>query len=149
MVPGIPLRKVNPSIPLSAANRAALTSGTAVPASIWLFSSNSSPPNPRPSRITTPGTPPSRTSVLDPTPSTVTGTSAGVAARNAARSSSSAGVNNTSAGPPVRNQVKSASGNSGSNRPRTAGNRASNALPSINSHPPAWQALRAAHRPIA
>ena len=53
---------------------------------------------PRPSRMTTPRTPPSRTSRFEATPITVTGTSAGLAARKAARSSGSAGRNITSAG---------------------------------------------------
>ena len=56
---------------------ATFTSGTAVPARMRLPSSTLTSLKPRPSRITTPGTPPSRTIRLEPSPMTVTGISAG------------------------------------------------------------------------
>ena len=62
-------------------------------------------PSARPKRITTPGTPPSRTSRLEPTPITVTGTSAGLASRKASKSSRSAGRNRPRPGRRRRNQV--------------------------------------------
>ena len=66
----------------------------------------STAPNPlADKRITTPGTPPSRTSKLDPMPTTMTGTSAGKFFKKNARSASSAGWNITCAGPPTRNHV--------------------------------------------
>ena len=51
--------------------------------------------NPRASRIVTPGRPPSRTIRLEQAPITCTGTSSGSAARNADRSSASAGRTST------------------------------------------------------
>ena len=61
---------------------ATCTSGTAAPARMRSPGSTFTSPKPRPSRITTPGTPPSRTIRLEPTPITVTGISAGRFARN-------------------------------------------------------------------
>src|SRR4051812_37124569 len=58
---------------------------------------------------------------FEPSPMTVTGTSAGSRESNKARSSSSAGENSTSAGPPTRNQVTSASAAFATMRPRRSG----------------------------
>ncbi len=63
-------------MPASCAARATFTSGTAVPARMRMPSTVTSL-KPRPSRITTPGTPPSRTIRLEPSPITITGMSAG------------------------------------------------------------------------
>ena len=63
-------------MPASCAARATLTSGTAAPARMRVPSIAISL-KPRPSRITTPGTPPSRTIRLEPSPMTVTAISAG------------------------------------------------------------------------
>ena len=63
-------------MPASCAARATFTSGTAVPATTRMPSTVTSL-KPRPSRTTTPGTPPSRTIRLEPRPTTVTGMSAG------------------------------------------------------------------------
>ena len=122
--PGMPRRNDRPAIEASCAARATFTSGTAVPADTRWPSSIAISPKPRPSRITTPATPPSRTMRLEPRPTAVTGTSAGSCASRAAKSSVSCGVNSTCAGPPTRNQVSSASGWLARSRPRRPGIRA-------------------------
>src|SRR5215470_9673487 len=118
MAPGIPRRNASPAIAASRAARATFTSGTAAPARIRAPGSAATLPNPRPSRITTPGTPPSRTMRLEPRPTTVTGTSAGRCVRKHDKSCSSSGTNRSCAGPPTRNHVNSASGWLGTSRPR-------------------------------
>ena len=68
-------------MPASAAARATFTSGTAVPTRSRQPSSILISPKPRPSLITTPSMPPSRTSRFEPRPMMVTGMSAGVVFR--------------------------------------------------------------------
>ena len=63
------------------AARLSFTSGTAAPARIQLSVSSVISPNPRPSRMTTPGTPASRTMRFEPNPMTVTGMCSGKPAR--------------------------------------------------------------------
>ena len=123
MVPGMPLKKASPAMPASCAARATITSSSAVPARDAMSASTSMSLKPRPSRITTPGTPPSRTIRLEPAPITVTGISAGRLRRKYARSFSSSGMKNACAGPPTRNQVNSASGWLARSRPRNSGMR--------------------------
>ncbi len=77
IAPGMPRRNASPAMAASCAARATFTSGTAVPARTRSPGSTLTSPKPRPSRITTPGTPPSRTIRLEPRPTTVTGMSAG------------------------------------------------------------------------
>ena len=77
IAPGMPRKKASPVIAASWAARLTFTSGTAVPARMRVPSSTFTSPKPRPSRMTTPGTPPSRTIRLEPSPMTVTGISAG------------------------------------------------------------------------
>ena len=77
-------------MPASSATRATFTSSAAALASSVSASTAVMLANPRPSRMTTPGMPPSRTSRLEPTPRTVIATPVGFAAMNAARSSASA-----------------------------------------------------------
>src|SRR5205814_2203207 len=91
-------------MPASAAVKATFRSSAPAPVSTWPRPGTMST-KPRPSRITIPGMPPSRTRRFEPTPIIVTGISGVSAARNAARSSVSAGRNNPSAGPPTRNHV--------------------------------------------
>ena len=71
MVPGMPRRKASPAMPASAAARATLTSGSAGagphPHALARPRSSAKPCR---SRITTPGTPPSRTSRFEPSPTT-------------------------------------------------------------------------------
>src|SRR5262249_44230270 len=122
--PGMPRKKASPAIVASCAARLTFTSGAAVPARIRQSSSTLTSPKPRPRRMTTPGTPPSRTIRLEPSPMTTTGISAGRWARKSARSASSSGMNRTCAGPPTRNQVSSASDWFAISRPRSAGMRA-------------------------
>src|SRR6476659_7263718 len=122
--PGMPRKKARPAIAASCAARLTLTSGAAVPARMRQPSSTLTSPKPRPRRTPTPGTPPSRTIRLEPSPTTTTGISAGRCARKSARSASSSGMNNTCAGPPTRNQVSSASDWFGMSRPRRLGMRA-------------------------
>src|SRR5215208_7067989 len=119
MAPGMPRKNARPAMLASCAARDTFTSGTAVPARTRWSSSILMSENPRPRRITTPGTPPSRTIRFEPSPITVTGMSLGSAPRKYARSSSSSGMNKTCAGPPTRNQVSGASGSFGSSRPRS------------------------------
>src|SRR5262245_58174010 len=121
IAPGMPRKKASPAIAASCAARLTLTSGTAVPARMRSPGSTFTSPKPRPSLITTPGTPPSRTIRFEPSPITVTGISAGRFARKYARSDSSSGMNNTCAGPPTRNHVSGASGSFAMSRPRSAG----------------------------
>ncbi len=68
-------------MPASAAARASFMSGTAAPARRRCPGSTSILEKPRPSRMTTPGTPPSRTSRLEPSPMTKVGVSGGRLAR--------------------------------------------------------------------
>ena len=74
-----------------------------------------------PSRTTTPGTPPSRTIMLEPRPSAITGTSRSRSRRSPTRSCSSVGSNSHCAVPPLLNQTNGASGASGVSLPRTCG----------------------------
>jgi hypothetical protein len=120
IVPGTPVRNSQPPMPASAAKVATLTSSAAAPTRIRA-PSGSMRAKPLPSRSTTPSMPPSRTSRLEPTPITVSGTSAGSTARKSARSASSSGRNMISAGPPTPNQVMPASGADAVSRPRTGG----------------------------
>src|SRR6516164_9965688 len=122
--PGMPRKKASPAIAASCAPRLTFTSGAAVPARIREPSSTFTSPKPRPRRMTTPGTPPSRTIRLEPSPMTTTGISAGRWARKSARPASSSGMNRTCAGPPTRNQVSSASDWFAISRPRSADMRA-------------------------
>ncbi len=68
----MPDRNTNPATPASRAARATKTSSSAAPAMMRLSGSILISLKPRPSRITTPGTPPSRTMVLEPAPIVVT-----------------------------------------------------------------------------
>ena len=68
-------------MPASCAARATFTSGTAAPARTRSPGSTVTALKPRPSRITTPGTPPSRTIRLEPRPTTVIGMRSGSRAR--------------------------------------------------------------------
>jgi hypothetical protein len=119
MAPGMVRRKVR-STPASAARRATCASSAAAPA-VTRVPSTSMPLKPRPSRITTPRMPPSRTIRFDPTPIGKTGTRGGSAARNAGQiqvRSSRAGT----ASPPARRPAARsdrASGRSGVSVPRT------------------------------
>ena len=80
IAPGMPRKKASPSSAASAAARATLTSGTAAPARTRCPASSVTAAKPRPSLTTTPGTPPSRRMTLEPRPSVVTGTAAGMRA---------------------------------------------------------------------
>src|SRR3954464_5527252 len=120
IAPGMPRKNASPAMPASCAAFATRKSGAAVPARTRLPSTLMSL-KPRPSRITTPGTPPSRTMRLEPRPMTVTGISRGRLASRYARSLSSSGMNSACAGPPTRNQVSGASGSLASSRPRRSG----------------------------
>ncbi len=64
-------------MPAKAATCASRTSGKAAPARILVSLNGTAALKFRARRITTPGTPPSRTSRFDPTPITVTGMSSG------------------------------------------------------------------------
>src|SRR5690606_26894489 len=126
--PGIPLRNSAPSSPASAAKRATWPSNAPAPTmslspSLFILAKW------RPSRITTPRTPPSLTSRLEPTPITCTGISRGRFFRNSARSASSSGLKRTSAGPPTWNQVIFERSEFARSRPRTAGIRSINPSP--------------------
>ena len=105
IVPGMPRRNASPAIPASAPPwRPSRPLPPRRPARGRLGSTAMSW-KPLPSRITTPGTPPSRTSRLEPSPTTMTGMSRRQIPPGIAReSASSAGLNSASAGPPVRNQ---------------------------------------------
>jgi hypothetical protein len=83
------LRKVR-SRPAAAARLATCASSAAAPA-ITVSPSIRTALKPRPRRITTPSIPPSRTMRLEPTPMGKTGMPGSSAARNALRSSASAG----------------------------------------------------------
>src|SRR5947209_7896818 len=123
IAPGIPRKNASPASPASCAARPTLTSGTAAPARMRPPASTLTSPKPRPRRMTTPGTPPSRTIRFEPSPMTTTGIAAGRWARKSARSASSSGMNRTCAGPPTRNQVSSASDWFAIKRPRSVGMR--------------------------
>ena len=71
--------------------------------------------------MTAPRIPPSRTKTFDPAPKMLSGTSSGKAAKNAAKSSISAGMKTTSAAPPTRNQQISPMIKSGISLPRKGG----------------------------
>src|SRR5687768_9802061 len=81
------------------------------------------------SRTTTPGTPPSRTIRLEPTPTGMTGTDGSSSRRKRAKSSTSLGRTSHSAGPPVRNQMKSASEPLGSTLPSRRGSSITPLIP--------------------
>ena len=119
-VPGMPRMNSSPESEAASALWATATSVAPAPvvirsSSIFMF------PKGFPSLMTTPLTPPSRTSKFEPTPITVSGTLAPRFFRNDCKSASSLGRNKTSAGPPVRNQIRFAKAASSKYWPLTFG----------------------------